>query len=199
MRHGTLLILALAATACSRHREPAAAPAPVPTTSPPADSAAPGAAADAGALLLAPRRLMVPVDGVRPADVPDSYRAARGTRAHNAVDILAPRGTAVLSADDGRVYRLRSNRAGGLTVYAVDTEERFVYYYAHLDRYREGLAEGAALAKGDVLGYVGSTGNARPTEPHLHFQVMRMGPGGEWWSGQPLDPRPYLVLEGRRR
>ncbi|HKG91797.1 MAG TPA: M23 family metallopeptidase, partial [Gemmatimonadaceae bacterium] len=165
-----------------------------------ATPAAPGALAEPDAGHLRDRRLMVPVEGVRPEDVPNTFLAARGTtRTHNALDILAARGTAVLSADDGRVYRLRSNRAGGLTVYAVDPDERFAYYYAHLDRYREGLTEGEPLSKGEVLGYVGSTGNARPNEPHLHFQVMRMGAERHWWDGRPVDPKPYLVMEGKRR
>jgi murein DD-endopeptidase MepM/ murein hydrolase activator NlpD len=115
------------------------------------------------------------------------------------VDILAPRGTPVLAADDGRVARLGSNALGGITVYAVDSGGRFVYYYAHLDRYRAGLAEGTPLAKGEVIGYVGTTGNAPPNTPHLHFQVMRMGDGRRWWAGPPVDPRPYFVTGGIER
>ena len=145
------------------------------------------------------RELMVPVAGVRPERVPDSFYDARGSsRLHHAVDILAPRGTPVLAADDGRVLRLRSNAAGGITVYAVDPTERFVYYYAHLDHYRDGLAEGAPLAKGDVIGYVGTTGNAPPDTPHLHFQVMLMGADrNRYWDGVPVDPKPFLALDGR--
>jgi peptidoglycan LD-endopeptidase LytH len=150
---------------------------------------------------LAERRLMVPVAGVRIARVPDSYHEARGGgRIHQAVDILAPRGTPVVSADDGRVLRLRSNSAGGITIYAVDPDERFVYYYAHLDRYRDGLAEGTRVAKGEVIGYVGTTGNAPRDTPHLHFQVMRLDAGtARWWDGTPLDPRPYFAMDGAQR
>jgi peptidoglycan LD-endopeptidase LytH len=138
------------------------------------------------------RELAVPVAGVRARDVRGSFDASRGDHLHEAVDILAPRGTPVLSADDGRVWKIRSNALGGLTVYAVDPGERFVYYYAHLDGYRRGLAEGQPLAKGDTLGYVGTTGNAPPEVPHLHFQVSRIGPDRRWWTGTPVDPTPVL-------
>jgi murein DD-endopeptidase MepM/ murein hydrolase activator NlpD len=145
------------------------------------------------------RRLIIPVAGV-PADrVADSYDAPRGSRRHNALDILAPRGTPVLSADDGRVLRLRRNPAGGITVYAVDPAARLVYYYAHLDHYRARLAEGMPLAKGDTIGYVGTTGNAPPDTPHLHFQVMLMGPDGKYWAGTPLDPRPFFASDASRK
>ena len=151
----------------------------------------------AAARALEARRLMVPVAGARAARIPDSFHERRsGGRIHQAVDILAPRGTPVLSADDGRVIRLSRSSLGGITVYAVDGEERFVYYYAHLDRYRDGLAEGTKVAKGEVIGYVGTTGNAPKDTPHLHFQVMRLDDPARWWDGTPLDPRPYFALDG---
>ncbi|HET7458675.1 MAG TPA: M23 family metallopeptidase [Gemmatimonadaceae bacterium] len=157
-----------------------------------------GAVAEADLGYLRRRELMVPVAGIRPERVPDSFDEARGgSRRHNAVDILAPRGTPVLAADSGRVLKLRTNAAGGITVYAVDPSERFVYYYAHLDHYRDGLAEGAVLAKGDVIGYVGTTGNAPPDTPHLHFQVMLMSADRRYWDGVPVDPKPFLALDGR--
>ena len=141
------------------------------------------------------RQLIVPVRGVRQADIPetfDSRRGAHGERRHEAVDIMAPRGTAVLSADDGRVLRLHRSSAGGITVYAVDAGERYIFYYAHLDRYRDGLREGMKLSKGDVIGYVGTTGNAPKNVPHLHFAILRMGADRKWWTGTPIDPRPLL-------
>jgi murein DD-endopeptidase MepM/ murein hydrolase activator NlpD len=98
----------------------------------------------------------------------------------------------VLAAVDGRVWKLRSNNLGGLTIYTVDREERFVFYYAHLQGYRDRLAEGMKLAKGDTIGYVGSTGNASPNAPHLHFQLSRIGPDRRWWTGTPLNPWPLL-------
>jgi murein DD-endopeptidase MepM/ murein hydrolase activator NlpD len=141
---------------------------------------------------------MVPVAGVSPAQVPDNFRAPRGRRRiHGAVDILAPRGTPVLSADAGRVLRLHRNRRGGLTLYATDETERFIYYYAHLDGYRPGIGKGARLARGQVIGFVGTTGNADLREPHLHFQVMVRRRGGGWWSGDPIDPRPLFASAGR--
>lgn len=170
------------------------APGPGPST--PAASAA-----DVDdATYLRGRALMVPVLGVAPARIRDSFNDARGTtRIHHAIDILAPRGTPVLAADDGRVLRLRRNGLGGLTVYAVDAGERFVYYYAHLDRYARALSEGTIVSKGDVLGYVGTTGNAAHGPPHLHFQLMKRPPSAPWWEGTPVDPLPYLMLPGARR
>ena len=138
------------------------------------------------------RRLRVPVAGVRVDDVRDSFADGRGERIHLAVDILAPRGTPVLSADDGRIWKLRSNALGGITIYTTDPEQRFVYYYAHLDRYRDGLLEGMPVLRGDTLGFVGTTGNAPPDVPHLHFQVARLGADRRWWTGTPIDPLPFL-------
>ncbi len=143
-------------------------------------------------------QLMVPVAGVSPGQVSDTFRAPRGGgRIHGAVDIPAPRGTPVLSADDGRVLRLHRNRKGGLTLYAIDTSERFVYYYAHLDAYRRGLAKGARLVRGQVIGFVGTTGDAHRREPHLHFQVMMRPKDGRSWGGDAIDPRPFFTSAGR--
>jgi murein DD-endopeptidase MepM/ murein hydrolase activator NlpD len=181
------LVAALVAallTACAG-RLPAPARPTVPTLPPPPS------AEDAAALRA--RGLRVPVAGVRATTIPNTFADARGgDRMHLAVDILAPRGTPVLSADDGRLWKLRSNALGGITVYATDPEERFVYYYAHLDRYRDGLVEGMPLLRGDTLGFVGTTGNAPPDVPHLHFQVARLGADRRWWTGIPVDPLPYL-------
>jgi murein DD-endopeptidase MepM/ murein hydrolase activator NlpD len=141
---------------------------------------------------------MVPVAGVSPDEVPDNFRAPRGGgRIHHAVDIRAPRGTPVLSADDGRVLRLHRNRKGGLTIYATDPSERFVYYYAHLDAYRHGLARGAHLIRGQVIGFVGTTGNAHRREPHLHFQMMVRRKDRRPWGGEAIDPRLFFTRAGR--
>jgi murein DD-endopeptidase MepM/ murein hydrolase activator NlpD len=143
------------------------------------------------------RALMVPVLGVTPARVRDSFLEARsGSRIHHAVDILAPRGTPVLAADDGRVLRMRRNTLGGNTIYALDAGERFVYYYAHLDRYAPQLYEGKIVAKGEVIGYVGTTGNAPKNVPHLHFQLMKRPNAARWWDGPPIDPTSFLALPG---
>src|SRR2546425_792965 len=146
------------------------------------------------------RQLMVPVAGVSPDQVPDNFRAPRsGARIHGAVDIPAPRGTPVLSADDGRVLRLQRNRKGGLTIYATDESEHFIYYYAHLDAYCHGLAKDTRLVRGQVIGSVGTTGDAHRREPHLHFQVMVRPSDGRWWSGDAIDPRPYFTSAGRAK
>lgn len=175
-------------------------PAPDPRELPiPANPATAGAPAPELATLLREKRLMVPVAGVAPARIPDSFTARRGTRIHSALDIMAPRGTPVLSADGGRVFKLRSNALGGITIYALDPTERFVYYYAHLDRYADGLAEGQRLQPGDVIGYVGTTGNAPPNVPHLHFQVLLYRGNGRWWDGDPLNPHPFLARPGEAR
>jgi peptidoglycan LD-endopeptidase LytH len=147
------------------------------------------------------RGLMVPVLGVTPDRLSDSFNDARsdGERVHHAIDILAPRGTPVLSADSGSILRVSSNALGGLTIYAIDASRRLVYYYAHLDRYEIGVHRGMALAKGEVIGYVGTTGNARGGPPHLHFQVMRFDGERRWWEGQPIDPFPYFATTGQDR
>lgn len=159
----------------------------------PAPEPAIARSADVEYLLL--RQLIVPVRGVAQSDILDTFldkRGARGERVHEAVDIMAPRGTPVLSADDGLVLKLRRSSAGGTTVYAIDGGERYIYYYAHLDRYRDGLREGMKLSKGDVIGYVGTTGNAPDHVPHLHFAILRIGADRKWWTGTPIDPRPLL-------
>jgi hypothetical protein len=145
------------------------------------------------------RHLIIPVAGVGPDKVPDTFNEMRGSRRHNASDIPAPRGTPVLSADSGRLVKLHTSVAGGLTIYATDPRGRFIYFYAHLDRYRPGLVEGMPLARGDTIGFVGTTGNAPPNVPHLHFAIARVDSDRKWWTGTPLDPRPLLVASGARR
>lgn len=197
------LVALVALAACTPGLTPLpgpADPAPDPRELPiPADPSTAGVPRDEVAALLRGKRLMVPVDGVAPERIADTFTARRGARIHSALDIMAPRGTPVLSADAGRVFKVRSNNLGGLTVYAIDTEERVVYYYAHLDRYAKGLAEGQPLQPGDVIGYVGTTGNAPPNTPHLHFQLLLYRGNGRWWDGDPLNPHPYLVRAGRLR
>jgi peptidoglycan LD-endopeptidase LytH len=105
---------------------------------------------------------------------------------------MAARGTPVLATADGKVVKLFTSKPGGLTVYQFDPDERYAYYYAHLDRYAEGLAEGQTLRRGDLVGYVGSTGNASPDAPHLHFAIFRLGPERQWWKGTPVNPYPFL-------
>ena len=136
--------------------------------------------------------LIVPVAGVLPKDLLDTFDEPRGSRRHNALDIPAPRGTPVLSASDGKLQRMFASEAGGLMVYASDPTDRFVLMYAHLDRYADGLTDGMALRRGDTIGYVGTTGNAPPNVPHLHFGIARTSNVARWWTGTPVDPRPLL-------
>jgi murein DD-endopeptidase MepM/ murein hydrolase activator NlpD len=135
----------------------------------------------------------MPVQGLDPAALQDNYHQRRGDAPHDALDIMAPRGTPVVAVADGRVVKLFTSKPGGLTVYQFDTSERFAYYYAHLDRYADGLAEGQLLRRGDPVGTVGSTGNASPNAPHLHFAVHVLGPERAWWKGTPVNPFPLIA------
>ena len=143
------------------------------------------------------RQLMVPVAGVARRSLHDDYSAKRYKGIHGAIDILAPRNTPVLAADDCVIGRLSSGPVGGIIIYATDLTTHFVYYYAHLSGYRRGLAVGDRVAKGAVLGYVGTTGNAPPDTPHLHFQVMKRGATSAWWSGPTINPVSFFALDGR--
>ena len=159
----------------------------------PATTAIPAAAPGASAQVVGPTGLLLPVQGVRAEQLVDTYADARGEgRVHDAIDIMAPRGTPVLAASDGSVARLFNGKAGGLTIYEFDPTSTWVYYYAHLDRYADGLAEGQALRRGETIGYVGSSGNASPDAPHLHFEVSRLGPEKHWWQATPVNPYPLL-------
>ena len=134
----------------------------------------------------------MPVQGVKAADLIDTFSAARGARVHEALDILAPRRTPVRAVEDGRVARLFTSKRGGLTVYQFDPSDRYCYYYAHLDGYADGLGEGQAVRRGEVIGFVGTTGNAPPGTPHLHFAVFVLGPERHWWDGTAIDPLPLF-------
>jgi murein DD-endopeptidase MepM/ murein hydrolase activator NlpD len=140
-----------------------------------------------------PRPLIVPVAGVSRTAVRDGFNEMRGNRLHEAIDIPAPRGTPVIAADDGVVKKLFTSVPGGLTVYEFDPDQRYCYYYAHLDRYAAGLHEGQALRRGEVLGYVGTSGNAPVNAPHLHFALIRLDPERRWWKGTYVNPYPLLA------
>ena len=138
-------------------------------------------------------KLLMPVDGVAPSKITDTYDQPRGNeRHHEALDIMAPKGTKVLAAADGKIVKLFTSKPGGLTIYQFDPTEKYAYYYAHLDRYADGLQEGAQVKRGDVIGHVGTTGNADPNAPHLHFAVFELTPEKQWWKGTPVDPYPLL-------
>jgi peptidoglycan LD-endopeptidase LytH len=179
------------------------APAKAAPATPPALAAdtlvAPAAVEDSNAVRPTPEELaelaselIVPVAGVQPNDLLDTFDEARGARRHNALDILAPRSTPVLSAADGRIQKLYTSQAGGLMVYASDPNNRFVLMYAHLDRYADGLKDSSEVRRGDTIGFVGTTGNAPPDVPHLHFAIARTTNVARWWTGMPIDPRPLL-------
>ena len=147
---------------------------------------------DPGVTQLRSRDLTLPVQGVNAARLTDTYTQARAAGApHEALDIMAERGTPVLAVEDGEVVKLFLSKPGGITLYQFDPARHYAYYYAHLDSYAEGIREGTALRKGQVIGYVGSTGNALPGSPHLHFAIFVLGPERQWWKGAPLNP--FLV------
>jgi murein DD-endopeptidase MepM/ murein hydrolase activator NlpD len=142
---------------------------------------------------LADRDLAIPVVGVRAEQLTRQFSAKRGTtRLHQAIDILAPRDTPVVAVEDGTIARLFLSKAGGITIYQFDPTERYCYYYAHLERYAAGLQEGQSVRTGQVIGYVGTSGNAPEGTPHLHFAVFRLTGQKRWWEGTPIDP--YDVL-----
>ena len=139
---------------------------------------------------------VVPVAGVTVDKLDDTFDAGRGGgRRHNALDIMAARNTPVVSAADGVVLKLHTSVAGGLTIYVADRTQRYIFLYGHLESYRPGLRDGAAVKRGEILGFVGSSGNANPAGPHLHFQVTRSDNMKEWWKGTPLNP--FLVYRGK--
>ncbi len=143
-----------------------------------------------------PGALVIPVQGTQAAQLVDTFTQARGdNRVHDAIDIMAPHGTPVFAVADGKVAKLFESKAGGITLYQFDPGERFVYYYAHLQGYAPGVVEGKALKQGEVIGYVGSTGNANPDGPHLHFAVGALTPEKKWWDYTAINP--YPLLSGR--
>jgi murein DD-endopeptidase MepM/ murein hydrolase activator NlpD len=147
------------------------------------------------------RHLTLPVSKIKVEQLVETFTQARGTageRSHEAIDIMAPRQTPVLAVEDGRVAKLFWSNAGGHTIYQFDPSEKFAYYYAHLDTYADGLAEGQRITRGQVIGYVGTTGNAPPDAPHLHFAIFLLTPQKRWWEGTAIDPYPVLrwALDG---
>jgi peptidoglycan LD-endopeptidase LytH len=139
------------------------------------------------------RTLGMPVRGMKMSDVWDTFDQARGgQRRHEATDIVAARGTPVLAVEDGTIKRLFKSVPGGNTIYQFDLSERYCYYYAHLERYAPGLKDGARVKKGDVIGYVGTSGNAAPNSPHLHFGITLVPVNKQYWGGTAINPYPIL-------
>lgn len=155
---------------------------------------APPAPADAAAAAGGPGKLLVPVQGVRTAGLSDTFEQPRGKqRHHEALDIMAAKGTPVLAVADGRVEKLFQSKPGGTTLYQFEPTGRYAYYYAHLDRYADGIKEGMELKRGQLLGYVGVTGNSDPNAPHLHFAMFELTPEKQWWKGTPINPFPLMA------
>jgi murein DD-endopeptidase MepM/ murein hydrolase activator NlpD len=146
-------------------------------------------------LEIGPSGLAIPVAGIKPEALANTYQAARsGGRVHNAIDIMAPHGTPVVASAPGVVEKLFfSQGGGGISVYVRSPDKQWIFYYAHLEAYAPGLKEGQAVKQGDVLGTVGSTGNASPSGPHLHFAVNKMAAGDDWHDGSPVNPYPLLA------
>jgi len=139
-------------------------------------------------------KLTIPVDGMKYAQLSDNFDQPRGKeRHHEALDIMAPKGTKVVAVADGKVVKLFNSKPGGLTVYQFDPNDKLAYYYAHLDKYADGIKEGQTVKRGDLIGYVGVTGNSSPTAPHLHFAVFELTPEKQWWKGTPVNPYPMMA------
>lgn len=143
--------------------------------------------------ILLHRNLGLPIAGLKVSDIRDTFYEGRANgRPHEATDILAPRGTPVLAMEDGTIRKLFTSVLGGLTIYQFDPQQIYCYYYAHLDHYAEGLHEGADVKRGEVIGYVGTTGNAPPNTPHLHLTIYKVGSDKRWWDGVAINPYPVL-------
>jgi murein DD-endopeptidase MepM/ murein hydrolase activator NlpD len=185
-----------------RLRQHVTPPSDVPVVTAEADADAPTGTTGGGAPAAAPETiaalreddLEIPVAGVTADQLRDTFTEARGSnRAHEAIDIMAPRRTRVLAVRDGTVVKLFTSKQGGLTIYEFDPSQTFCYYYAHLDSYAPGIREGQTVRRGEVIGFVGSTGNASPDAPHLHFAIFRLTPEHQWWKGDPVNPYPVLA------
>jgi murein DD-endopeptidase MepM/ murein hydrolase activator NlpD len=142
-------------------------------------------------LELRQRHLLLPLSNLRKEDLRDSFDESRGNHHHEAIDIPAPRNTAILAVEDGSIARLWLSLPGGITIYQFDQEHKYEYYYAHLERYAEGLKEGDHMKRGQVIGYVGTSGNAPKNAPHLHFTIFKLTEQKQWWEGTAIDP--YLI------
>jgi murein DD-endopeptidase MepM/ murein hydrolase activator NlpD len=145
-------------------------------------------------VVVGPSGLAIPVTGVKADQLTDTYDLARGSgRRHDAIDIMAAEGTPVIAAADGKVEKLFNSVRGGITIYIRSPDQKWQYYYAHLQRYAPGLHEGQDVKRGQVIGLVGHTGDASAAGPHLHFAINTMGPGERWWQGTAINPYPLLA------
>ncbi len=139
-----------------------------------------------------------PIRGLALADLRDSFAEVHNGHAHEAIDIMEPRGTPVEAAVSGTIRKLFLSKPGGNTIYEYDEAGVYCYYYAHLDRYANELREGMRVERGDRIGFVGSTGDADANAPHLHFAIFELGPEKQWWRGKAINPYPSLVEAVKR-
>jgi peptidoglycan LD-endopeptidase LytH len=149
-----------------------------------------------GPLKLAKPELTIaasPIEGLKASELRDNFEEIHDGHRHEAIDIIKPNGTPARAVVDGTIRKLFFSKAGGNTVYEFDDASVYCYYYAHLGHYADGLYEGMPVSRGTVIGYVGSTGNASPATPHLHFAIYQLGPDKQWWKGTPVDPYPMLI------
>ena len=142
--------------------------------------------------------MTLPIRGLGLANLRDAFDEVHSGLAHEAIDIMEPRGTPVHAVVSGTVRKLFLSKPGGITIYQFDEVGVYCYYYAHLDGYVEGLREGMRVERGRVIGFVGSTGNANPGTPHLHFAIFELGPERLWWKGKAVNPYPGLVAAVKR-
>lgn len=168
------------------------APAASPANNPLVEGPGASAAVIPVALAEHPGSLDIPVVGITVEQLVDTFNDTRGSGLHEAIDIMAPLKTPVVAVDDGPLVKLFDSVAGGLTLYQYDASGSFAYYYAHLDSYAAGLVEGQELKRGELLGYVGVSGNANALAPHLHFAVFQLGPEKRWWQGTAINPYPLF-------
>ena len=140
----------------------------------------------------------LPIKGLTVADVRDTFGEVHSGHPHEAIDLLSPRGTPVQAVVSGTIRKLFLSKPGGNTIYEFDDMGVYCYYYAHLDRYAAGLHEGMRVERGAVIGFVGSTGNADPGSPHLHFAIFELGPEKQWWKGKALNPYSALIAAAKR-
>ena len=169
---------------------------PIPTATPPPQqplpSPSPSPVQPAPEAPLA--KMVLPIAGLKPEGLRDDFNEEHSGHKHEAIDILQPRGTPVHAVVDGSIQKLFLSKPGGITIYQFDESSELCYYYAHLDRYAETLKEGMHVTRGDVIGFVGTTGNADPGTPHLHFAILKLGPDKHWWQNtEAIDPYPQLL------
>ena len=168
-------------------------PNAAPTPSTQSSETSSPAAAPSPAPLISPAGLIIPVAGVRADQLIDTFSEARSEgRVHDAIDIPAPQGTPVLAVANGKILKLFQSERGGITIYQLSSDEKFIYYYAHLDRYAEGLSEGQTVTQGATIAYVGDTGNAGAGNYHLHFSIAITSNPKRYWEGTNINPYPLL-------